>query len=76
MEKKLYKSSTDKKIDGVCGGIAAYCKVDSTVIRLVWVLISLFTGCVLGVVAYAVCCILMPQEPSNVIEEATVAEGE
>ncbi len=71
MEKKLYKSNGDKKIDGVCGGIARYCKVDSTVIRLAWVLISLFTGCAAGVVAYAICCIIIPAEPTNIIEEAT-----
>ena len=34
MEKKLYKSSTDKKILGVCGGIAEYFEVDSTIIRI------------------------------------------
>ena len=34
--KKLYKSSTDKKIAGVCGGIAEYFNIDSTVVRLGW----------------------------------------
>ena len=42
MEKKLYKSNTDKKICGVCGGIAEYLNVDSTVIRLGLVLLSVF----------------------------------
>ncbi len=75
MEKKLYKSSADKKIDGVCGGIAAYFKVDSTIIRVAWVLVSVFAA-VPGIVAYAACCILLPKEPENVIEEAAVTEGE
>ena len=35
MKKKLYKSNTEKKLDGVCGGIAEYFDVDPTVIRLV-----------------------------------------
>ena len=35
--KKLYKSSTDKKIAGVCGGIAEYFNIDSTLVRLAWV---------------------------------------
>lgn len=34
--KKLYKSSTDKKIAGVCGGIAEYFNIDSTLVRLAW----------------------------------------
>ena len=44
MEKKLYKSSTDKKILGVCGGIAEYFEVDSTIIRIVAVLLALSGG--------------------------------
>lgn len=36
--KKLMRSSTDKKIAGVCGGLAEYFEIDSTVIRLIWVL--------------------------------------
>lgn len=35
-EKKLYKSSTDKKLAGVCGGIAEYFNIDSTLVRLGW----------------------------------------
>ncbi len=35
--RKLYKSQTDKKLCGVCGGIAEYFNIDSTVIRLIWV---------------------------------------
>ncbi|MBQ6847973.1 MAG: PspC domain-containing protein, partial [Clostridia bacterium] len=38
MEKRLYKSRTDKKLDGVCGGIAEYFNIDSTLIRLAWIL--------------------------------------
>ena len=38
MEKKLYKSNTDKKICGVCGGIAEYLGIDSTEVRLIWIL--------------------------------------
>ena len=43
-EKKLYKSSTDKKLAGVCGGIAEYFNIDSTLVRLGWVLFSLLGG--------------------------------
>ena len=52
MEKKLYKSSTDKKILGVCGGIAEYFGVDSTIIRIVAVLLALSGG--MGFLTYLI----------------------
>lgn len=51
--KKLYKSSTDKKIAGVCGGIAEYFNIDSTLVRLAWVVFCLLGGS--GVLAYIHC---------------------
>ena len=59
--KKLYKSSTDKKIAGVCGGIAEYFNVDSTLIRLAWVLFSLLGGS--GLLAYIIAALIMPEQP-------------
>lgn len=61
MEKKLYKSSTDKKLCGVCGGIAEYFSIDSTLIRLAAVLCVLFAGC--GVLAYIIAAVVMPNKP-------------
>ena len=61
MEKRLYKSNTDKKLDGVCAGIAEYFNIDPTVVRLLWVLAVLFVGC--GVLAYIVAAIVMPRKP-------------
>jgi putative stress-responsive transcriptional regulator len=52
--KKLYKSSTDKKIAGVCGGIAEYFNIDSTLVRLAWVVFCLLGGS--GVLAYIIHC--------------------
>ena len=45
MEKKLYKSSTDKKLCGVCGGLAKYFGIDSTIVRLILAFAVLFAGC-------------------------------
>ena len=59
MEKRLYKSATDKKLDGVCAGIAEYCNIDPTVICLLWVLGTLFVGA--GILAYIVAAIVMPR---------------
>lgn len=56
--KKLYKSNSDKKLAGVCGGIAEYFDVDSTIIRLAWVLFTLAGGA--GLFAYIIAAIVMP----------------
>ena len=56
--KKLTKSS-NRKICGVCGGIAEYFDVDPTVIRLLWVVLCLFAGS--GILAYIVAAIIMPE---------------
>ena len=60
MEKRLYKSNTDKKLDGVCAGIANYFNVDPTLIRLAWVIFTLAGGC--GLIAYIIAAIIMPRE--------------
>lgn len=59
--KKLYKSNTDKKIAGVCGGIAEYFNIDSTLVRLGWVVFSLLGGS--GLLAYIIAAIIMPDRP-------------
>lgn len=60
-EKKLYRSETDKKIAGVCGGIAEYLKIDSTIVRLLLVLFCLMGGA--GVLAYIIAWLVMPERP-------------
>lgn len=65
-DKKLYKSNTDKKLDGVCAGIAEYFGIDSTVIRLAWVLFSLCGGS--GILAYIICAIVIPSKPEGYID--------
>jgi phage shock protein C len=63
IQRRLMRSSTDNKISGVCGGLAEYLDVDSTVVRLVWVLVTFFTGIVFGIIAYAVAWLVMPLAP-------------
>lgn len=65
MKKKLTRSKTDRKILGVCGGIAEYFDIDSTLVRVGWILMTLFHG--LGVLAYLICALAMP-ERSDIIE--------
>ena len=73
MEKKLYRSRTDKKICGVCAGLAKYLNMDVTIMRLLVVLLTLFVGG--GLIAYIICALVMPEEPENVVEEASYQES-
>lgn len=61
--KKLYLSDTDKKLTGLCGGIGEYFEVDSSLIRLAWVIITLLTGIVPGILAYIVAAMVVPKQP-------------
>ena len=61
MKKKLYRSATDKKLGGVCAGIAEYLDVDATVIRLAWVIFTLLGGA--GILAYIIALLEMPNPP-------------
>ncbi len=58
--KRLYRSTRDRRIAGVAGGIAEYFAVDVTLIRLIWVLAVLFGGT--GVLAYIIAWIVIPEE--------------
>ena len=59
--KKLYLSKNDKKLCGVCGGLAEYFEIDPTLIRLLWVLSVIFAGA--GILAYIIAAIVIPKSP-------------
>ena len=59
-DKKLYRSESDKKIAGVCGGLAEYIGVDVTIIRLIWALAVIFGGT--GLFAYLIAALIIPAE--------------
>lgn len=61
--KKLYKDPNNKKLSGVCGGIAKYFGIDPTLVRLAWVLLSFFTTCFPGLIVYIVFACIMEYEP-------------
>ena len=56
--KKLYKSSVNRMLCGVCGGIAEYFDIDPTLVRLGWVIITLMGGA--GILAYIIAAIIIP----------------
>ncbi len=61
-DRRLRRSTTDTQIAGVCGGLAEYLQVDSTAVRLVWVLLSIFCGAVIGgVIAYLLAWLIIPK---------------
>ena len=64
MKKRLYKSTVDEKLCGVCAGIAEYFEIDPTLVRLGWVAFTLLGGS--GVIAYIVAAIVMPENNGNV----------
>lgn len=65
MEKKLYRSTTNKTIAGVCAGLAEYLNIDPTIVRVIWALVGLTGG---GIIAYLVCALIIPEKPSNIID--------
>lgn len=62
--KKLYRSTTDKQISGVCGGIGEYFDIDSTLVRVGFVLATVFSGFFLGIIAYIALIIVIPEKDS------------
>ena len=58
MNKKLHKSSTNKMICGVCGGLGEFFGIDPTIIRLIWAILGLLGGT--GIVAYLIAAVIIP----------------
>jgi phage shock protein PspC (stress-responsive transcriptional regulator) len=72
--RRLTRSATDKKIAGVCGGIAEYFDVDATPIRLLWVILSILCGAVIGgVIAYLIAWLIIPRSSDVVLSTAAPA---
>ena len=63
--KRLYLSRTDRKISGVCGGIAEFYGLDSSLVRLGWVVLTVMTGGLPGLIGYFVAGIVIPNRPSD-----------
>ena len=58
--KKLYKDRSQRKICGVCAGLAEYLGIDVTLVRIVWTVISLIYG--VGLAAYLICAVILPDK--------------
>jgi len=64
--RRLTRSTTDRKLAGVCGGLAEYFSVDSTLVRVTWAILTIIPGAiVLGIVAYLVAWFIMPERAAS-----------
>ncbi len=66
--KRLLRSRADRMIGGVCGGMAEYFSIDPSLVRVGWVLLTFFSGFFLGIIAYVVLMVVVPEqnpEPNN-----------
>jgi phage shock protein C len=60
-QKRLYRSKKERMIGGVCGGIAEYLKTDPTIIRLIWVLLTIISVGA-GIVGYLIAWLIIPEK--------------
>ena len=72
MNKRLYRSTREKMIGGVCGGMAEYFEIDPVLIRILFVVATFVGGS--GVLAYIICWIIVPEQP-RVVEAAPAPAG-
>ena len=63
--KRLIRPRGDRKIAGVCAGIAEYFDLDVTLVRVLWPLLTVFSALFPGVIFYIVAWIVMPEEPAT-----------
>ncbi|MGD0038410.1 MAG: PspC domain-containing protein [Bacteroidota bacterium] len=59
-QRRLYRNQTNKVIAGVCSGLGEYLNVDTTVVRLIWILLTLLGGA--GIIAYIIACFIIPKK--------------
>lgn len=70
----LRRSTTDKQIAGVCAGMAEYFQVDVTAVRLVWVVLSIFCGMIIGgVIVYLLAWLIIPRAADGSVSTAVPA---
>lgn len=61
--KRLMRSRSDRKVGGVCAGLAQYLDLDTSLVRILWFFITLACGIVPGLVAYVLAWVIIPEEP-------------
>ncbi|MBO5420733.1 MAG: PspC domain-containing protein [Clostridia bacterium] len=69
--KKLYKSSTDKKLCGVCAGFANFFNIDPTIVRVIYACVALFTTGIPFVLLYIILAFILPEDNGYIDTDAT-----
>lgn len=64
--KKIFKSTRDRKVCGVCAGIADFLNIDPTIVRLIWAILILVYGT--GLLAYIIAAIVLDEAPAEYYE--------
>lgn len=72
--KRLYRSRTDRQLAGVCGGVADYLSIDPTLVRVIWVILTLAGGP--GLILYIILALVVPEEPEFVQASAEKIKNE
>ncbi len=71
---RLFRSRDEKIIGGVCGGLAQYLNIDPAIIRIVWVVVSLSTGVLFGILIYFVWMIVVPERSKASLEPISASQ--
>ena len=71
-QKKLYRVNEGKIFAGICTGIAEYANMDVTIVRVLWVALSLFVGA--GLLLYIICIFIIPMKPDTNSENKVIEE--
>ncbi len=69
MEKRLTRSAINKFIAGVCGGLAEYFNLDPTLVRVGYVLLTIFSAGFPGLLLYIILLIIMPEGPKQITQQ-------
>lgn len=60
-DKKLTRNKQNRIVAGVFGGLGEYLNIDATILRLIWILVTVFTGFIPGIIAYILAVIVIPE---------------
>ena len=60
--KRIYLSTNEKKLAGVCGGIGEYFDLDPSIVRIGWIVLTVLSGVIPGILAYVIAAVLIPKE--------------
>ena len=70
-KKRLYRSTNDRKVCGVCAGVADFFGIDPTIVRAVYALVTFFSGSFPGIIVYFILAFIIPEDNGMIDTDAT-----